>query len=381
MKGERELKSQEKNEELSTQIVHEAEITRQQARYRIPAKIEIDGKIYTLRDWSVTGCAIIGLPKEYIGKYITGKMIFNFGHFVTSIENLKIECLHNNGEFTGCRFSDLTLQQLSILNQIITAYINGDIVTQDDIITAVTKIQMYPKKPKIDKIEIRKTRRILSIIFLTIFVLLTFLTYVVYKKLFIVDSINGYIDSNITVVRAPYPSYITFEKKLILGERVKKGDLLATAHLVSGGAAALLSPVKGSIIKINVKNNTFRNIGEPVVTLLDDNSSLFIKSTFLSKDLIKIRPGYIAKIIINGNTYYGKIFKITYPESIDSIKSKPTENIYVNPYNYIIVYVKPFNFNSPKFIGESVLIRVNTLVNKLGIINEKNTNSFIFNLF
>ena len=137
-------------EKISSQIVHEAEITRQNTRYKIPAKMEIDGKIYKLRDWSLTGCSIIDLPKEYLNRHTTGKMIFKFDQFETIIDNLKIECLYKKENYIGCCFTNLTPQQISILNQIITAYVNGDIITQDDIITAVTKIQMYPKKKKID---------------------------------------------------------------------------------------------------------------------------------------------------------------------------------------------------------------------------------------
>jgi hypothetical protein len=189
------------------------------------------------------------------------------------------------------------------------------------------------------------------------------------------------VDSNITVIRAPYPSYIKFEDNLTKGARVKKDKLIAVAHLINGGISMILSPSNGTVIKVNTKDNDFRNVAEPVITLLDDNSSLFIKSTFLSKDLIKIEPGYIAKIILNGKVYYGKIYKIIYPQKIDVIKSRPVENAYTNPYNYIIVYIKPFMLQNINTIGDSVHVKIDTLVNKLGLVNEKNRNSFIFNIF
>ena len=376
-----EKKRENEKDELSSQIVHEAEITRQQARYHIPAKMEIDGRIYTLKDWSLTGCSVKNLPDEYLGKFLSVKIIFKFDQFETIIDNLTIECLHKSNDSVGCRFTELTPQQFAILNQIINAYISGDIVTQDDIITAVTKIQMYPKKPKIDKIEVKKAKRILFLIFVTIFILFSFLFFIIYKKLFVVESVNGYVDSNITVIRAPYPSYIKFECNITKGIKIKKDKLIAVAHLINGGISTVISPVNGTVIRTNTKNNEFRNIAEPIVTLLDDNSSLFVKSTFFAKDLIKIRSGYIVKFILNGELFYGKIYKITYPEKIDTIKSKPAENVYANPYNYIMVYIKPFGLKNKNTIGESVIVKLDTFVNKLGIINEKNYNSFIFNIF
>lgn len=378
-KKEEEIKNEK--EDLSPQIVHEAEITRQQARYHIPAKMEIDGKIYTLHDWSLTGCSVKDLPDEYMGKFIKVKMIFKFDQFETIVDDLMIECLHKNKSSIGCRFTSLTPQQFAILNQIINAYISGDIVTQDDIITAVTKVQMYPKKPKIDKIEVKKAKRILSLIFITILILLSFLFFVIYKKLFVVDSVNGYVDSNITVVRSPYPSYIKFEDNITEGARMKKDKLIAVAHLVNGGISTVLSPSNGTVIKVNARDNDFRNVAEPIVTILDDNSSLFVKSTFFSKDLIKIQPGYIVKIILNGKVYHGKIYKIIYPQKIDTIKSRPLENTYTTPYNYIIVYIKPFGLRDKNMIGDSVFVKIDTLANRLGVVNEKNCDSFIFNIF
>ena len=366
---------------FSPQIVHEAEITRQNARFRIPVKMEIDGKIYKLRDWSLTGCSVIDMPEEYIKKHTTGKMIFIFDQFETMIDNLQIECLYKKENDIGCRFTDLTPQQISILNQIITAYINGDIITQDDIITAVTKIQMYPKKKKIDEVEKKKAKLILFLIFTTLAVIMIFLSYIIYKKVFIVESINGYVDSNITTLRSPYPSFIKFQKNYQTDQNISDGETVAVAYLVGGGVSRIVSPVSGKIFKIYSKNNEFINTGEPILSIIDLNATRYIHATFYSKETKKIKIGYIVKIIFNSNIYYGKVTKVLYPEDISIIKSKPNENIYANPRNFIDVIIMPLQKIDKKFIGSSVYIKLDTFINKLGLINDKNTNNFFTSVF
>ncbi len=368
-------------EKISSQIVHEAEITRQNTRYKIPAKMEIDGKIYKLRDWSLTGCSIIDLPKEYLNRHTTGKMIFKFDQFETIVDNLKIEFLYKKENYIGCCFTNLTPQQISILNQIITAYVNGDIITQDDIITAVTKIQMYPKKKKIDEVEKKKAKLILLLIFTTLATIIIFLSYIVYKKVFIIDSVNGYVDSNITTLRSPYPSFINFQKNYQIDQNISNGETVALAYLVGGGISRIVSPIDGKILKIYSKNSEFANTGEPIISIIDANATQYIHAIFFSKETKKIKTGYIAKIIINSNIYYGKIIKILYPEDAGIIKSKPNENIYANPRNFIDVIIIPLRKIDKKFIGSSVYVRLDTFVNKLGFIDEKNSNNFFTSVF
>jgi len=370
-----------KKDTHSPQIVHEAEITRQHARFKIPAKIEIEGKIYKLKDWSLTGCAVIDLPDNYVKKNLTAKLIFKFDQFETVVDNLKIECLYKKDNYVGCRFTDLTPQQLAILNQIITAYINGDIVTQDDIITAVTKIQMYPKKNKIDEVERKKANAVLFLIFTTLFIIVSFLSYIVYKKTFIIENINGYIDSNITILRAPYPSFITFQKKYKIDENISQSETVAIANLVGGGISRVISPVNGKVFKIFIHNQEYRNVGEPIMAIIDRNASQFINATFDAKDTKKFKIGYIVKIIFNNQELYGKIVKIEYPEDIATQKSKPVENVYANARNFIKVIIQPFQKIDKKWIGSSVYIKVDTFINKIGYINENNTHNFFTAIF
>ena len=354
------------NTQLSDQIVHESELTRQHARYKIPAKIEIEGKLYKLYDWSVSGCSILDLPEKYFKKFITGEIIFVFDDFETRVKDIKLEIItKKNVEGMvayGARFTDITPQQISILNEIITAFLSGDIITEDDIIHAVNKTQTYPKKiePRIDK---KKAWGILAIIYLTIFILVLFLAYLFYRHTFIVESVNGYIDANLTVIRSPSPSYIKFAKDIKAGEDINRSQIIALSYLISGGIKTINSPVRGKILHLNMFDNDFRNVGEPIMTIIPKNSSIYIVGSMLHKDFKKIKIGSIATIVLpNEKSFRAKIIKIRAAQTPLQNKSKILQNIYNSPRDYDIVYLKPLeNILDYDKIGESVSITINTL--------------------
>ncbi len=352
----------------SNQIVHEAELTRQHARYKIPAKIEIDGKIYNVYDWSVSGVGIENLDENiYKKRHVTAKMIFKFDDFETVIDNLNIEFLSKRPDgVVGARFTDLNPQQISILNQIISAYLAGDIVTEDDIIHAVTRAKFTEKKETKTKIDKKKSIFVLLILWLFILFLILFLMYVMYQRTYIVKSENAYFDANMTIIRAPSPSYIEFAKNFKPNEEINKSEMLMFAHLMYGGVQSVKSPLKGKIYKILIHNGDFRNVGEPVFSILDNNYKIYLVASILHKDLVKIHIGDIAKVSLpDGDKFYAKIVKVKFPYEVVEQHARPLENIYNQARNYDKVILYPIDYNvSDKLIGTSAVVTVDTLLNK-----------------
>ena len=353
-------------EDKSGQIVHESEITRQHARYKIPAIMEIDGKEYKIDNWSLSGCAIIDLPEEYLNKkFAIGKMIFKFDDFETAIDGLNIEFLRNDKyedkTIMRCRFTDIKPYQTAILNQIITAYIEGDIITQDDILQVVKRQITYPKKnPK--SVDKKKGWSILIIIYFVIFLLVAFLLYVFYTRTFIVKSIIGYVDANVSIIRAPSPSYIKFLEPLQKNEELNVSESLGLAKLIYGGNVVLKTPVKGKIFDIYISDNEFRNVGEPILSILPDSVDYKIVSHFLSKQAVKLRVGYIATVTLStGEEFKAKIIAIKFPYPLQSQKSKPLVNTYARSVNYVKVILKPLNYKlMPNLIDISANVVIDT---------------------
>ena len=355
----------ENKEKIATQIKHEAEITRQHARYKIPATIEIDGKEYKIDNWSISGCAIIDLPEEYVHKFAEGKMKFKFDNFETAVDNLKLEFLRNDKiddhTIMRCRFTEITPDQRAILQHIIDAFLEGSIITQDDILHVVKHQITYPDK-KAKEISHKKAWSILFLIYLVIFILVLFLIYVFYNRTFIVKSIVGYVDTNVSMIRSPAPAFIKFLIKVKPGEDINTSTPFAVAEMVNGGIRTLRSVVDGKILNVYIKNGEFRNTGEPILSVIPKDSKIYIIAHILSKQAEKLKIGDIATVTLpNGKEFKAKIIAIKYPAPLSSEKSKGITNTYANSINYVKVILQPINFKlTPKQLNESVDVKIDT---------------------
>lgn len=362
------MSNEENKKKASKQIFHEAEVTRQFARYRIPAKAEIDGKLYVVDNWSLGGFAIKNAPKEFCEKpYKKAKMIFKFDTFETVVDNIDVEFICEGkvpeGNFfplLGAKFHNLDDQQISILNNIITAYINGDIITQEDILYAATRNITYPKKePK--KISRKRADLILILIYVSVFSLILFLGYIAYYRTYVVESVNGYIDADITVVRAPYLSYVQFTKPYKKDQKIEKGETIAIARFIDGGMQPIISPVSGTVFKVNMIDNEFRDTGEPIITILNENSKIYVKARFIHNFFKKLKVGQIAEVrTINDEIFEAKIVNIKPAQEIDQDKVKVVQNIYNQARNYDTVILKPLKPIDKKLINTSVFVKIDT---------------------
>lgn len=358
-----------KNKEASQQIMHEAEITRQYARYKIPAKIEIDSVKYTLLDWSISGCAIEGLPQKYCDENIcrNAKVIFKFDDFITIVDNVSLDfiCSERKGSestIAGGRFQNLNAAQIAIFNQIITAYLSGDILTEDDILHAVTKQITYPKKIE-KKIDRKKADKLLIVIYLTLFILVSFLLFVAYQRIFIVQTLNAYVDTNLTAIRSPYPSYIKFTQKLTKGDNVDVNETIALAYFVGGGVQAIHPPVQGTVYKVNVLDKQFRNTAEPICMIIPKNAKTYIVAHLDHKKFQKISLGDIAKVWLNnGQIIEAKITAIKPAESLSLGHAKVLANIYNQARSYDTIILEPLKALSADLLNTTVFVTIDTLL-------------------
>ncbi|BAF69303.1 PilZ domain-containing protein [Nitratiruptor sp. SB155-2] len=360
--------NRENKEKLAKQIMHEAEVTRQFARYKIPAKVEIDGKIYVVDNWSLGGLAIKNAPKEFCQKPMRkGKMIFKYDTFETVVDNLNLEfiCTGKRAEgdhypLLGAKFHNLEDYQISILNQIITAYINGDIITKEDILYAVTRQITYPKKEE-KKLNKKRADKLLILIYTVIFLLLSFLGYIAYYRTFVVQTANAYVDGNITVIRAPFLSYIHFTKTLHRGDNIEINQTIAIARFIDGEMQPIISPLNGTVLKVNVLENEFRNTAEPVVTVLQKDTAPYIIAKMDHKFFKKVKVGYIAKVRTQDDQIFeAKVVKIEPAQPVDLEKAKILANIYNRPRDYDTLYLEPTEPIDISLINTTVYVTIDT---------------------
>jgi alginate biosynthesis protein Alg44 len=331
----------------------------------------IDGKRYRVIDWSVGGCALEADDADELlaRRFGVGKMVFRFDHFETAIDELKLEFLYKRqGNIVGCRFTEITPQQVAILNQIISAYIAGDIITKDDIIHAVTRVhQAEPRKvdPGIKK---GRSYGVVILLWMVVLALVSFLLYVIYMRAYVVKSENAYIDAKMEVIRAPSPSYIKLSTLVTPGAEINASQQLALARLIYGGYVRIKSPIAGRIFRVDIADGEFRNVGEPIMAILPRRAPRYVVAHILHKYLVKVSIGDKAKVVMPDGTHFvAEVARIESPYDLVAKKAKPLENIYANPRIYDKVYLEPLDHTIDEAkIGMSVSVFIDTFLNRIG---------------
>ncbi len=339
---------------MVAQVSHEAEVSRQHARYKIPAKLIIDFKGYSLIDWSVSGLRV-KLPEEISElKIRKAQLEFTFENVSTSTF-IEIEEVARDKEegITGYRYINLERSQIAVLHHVINAYLSGEIIDTGSIIEIVKRdaFTSNEKSKKLTEKLDRKSmfffqfKRIVGTLALlaTLLSLLGFVGYSIYNRIFTLNSVTASVNAPVVIVRSPQGSY--FEKIAEIQEysRLKKGDLLATLRFVNGGVANILSPCDCIVISSHLSYKQFVNQGEPLFTLLPEKEvEVFIEAKFDFGDVKRLAIGQVATIqFVNGKQKKGVISNILSSETLVLKHASPLKNIRSTPVNYAKVIIMP----------------------------------------
>jgi len=352
-------------------IKHRAEPTRHYPRYRIPAYIEIDGKRYKLKDWSIGGCAIIGLPEEYLEKkWAVGNLIVPFDTFDTVIKNVKLEFLRKNPDGTiGCRFTDLRPDQISLMQDIIEAYLEGSIEPSvDEFINTVRREDLRealearkPKAPKRADVEEILRRIFITVLFLTIIgVLVLFILEALYVRVYLVKAVTAFYDAPLKVIRTPASGFFKFKKPLQKGDTVKKDQVVGFMNVPGLVSFVVPSPVNGTITEVLVKDNDAVREGDPLMLVLPEGGKIYVFANILHKDLERVKIGYPARILrFDGKVVIGRIVEIKASPSLAALHSTSPMPAYSFAWNYDRVKIEvPEDSCSMEDIGKAVEVEI-----------------------
>jgi alginate biosynthesis protein Alg44 len=365
----------EKNQDEENRIRHKAEPTRHYPRYRIPAYVEIDGKRYKLKDWSVAGCAVTGLPEDYFSKKWTkANLVFPFDTFDAVIKNIKLEFIRRNPDGSiGCRFSDLNPAQVSLLQDIIESYLEGDIITLDDFINVIKRedlreaIEKYRPKPpeRRGKEEFLRRIFILSLLSLTVFVLVVFLLEALKVRIYTVTSQSAFYDGKIEIVRTPLSGLFSSKKPLKPGDKVYKKQILGTVISPIGGSFIVFVPDNGTIVETFVKSGLAVREGDPILAILPEKAEIYVFANVLHKETKRLRVGQEVEIIDpqTGKTFFGVIEKVlTGPQKIlGSLHEATPMPPYASPWMYDAIKIR-FDYKKQgityRDLGRSVYVKI-----------------------
>ncbi len=359
---------------MSAHVIHEAESSRQHARYKIPTKLIVAGKYYNVEEWSVSGLSI-RLPETLIqASHIKVKMVFDFGDIHTVLD-VELEKLHIDKESlkVGYRFVNLKQSQIAIFHHVINAYLGGEIIDAGEVIEIVKRDAFSVKRDnQLSPISSGKGnflfqfKRIFGALalLLALIGILSIISYNVYQSLFVVKSIAANINAPVMVVRSPIASYFKAFPVVKNNNKVSPGELLATLQLINGGAANIESPCHCEIIKIHTPYKQFVDEGEPLITLLPvENGDLFIEAKFNYKDISKLSINQQAEIkFVNGQVVTGVVTKIMSAETVELRHAAPLKNVSSTPVSYVRAIIKPDAKLNIDLLGSAATVIIDSFV-------------------
>ncbi len=350
-------------------VKHKAEATRQFLRYRIPAYVEIEGRRYRLNDWSVAGCSIVDLPDDILQRgYVVLDFICPFDTFEVVIKDIEAEFVRRDAAGNvGCRFNNLKSDQVALLQDIISAYLEGSIVSIDGFINTIKREDLRealearrPTPPERDPVE-ETVRKIFVVSFLTLIVLilLVFLLEALHKRVYLVEPQEAFVDADLRVIRAPVDGIFKPKKRLVRGEFVFENQVLGVDNAPFAGGVVVICPVKGRIIRVNARNDDFLRLGDPIISVLPAGASIYVRANVLYKDVSRLHIGQKATIIKpNGEELVGRIVKIEASPTLESLHSTTVAPNYSFSWNYNrVIIAVPFGLNW-KDIGGAVVVRI-----------------------
>ncbi|TCK06336.1 HlyD family efflux transporter periplasmic adaptor subunit [Phorcysia thermohydrogeniphila] len=350
-----------------SKVKFKAEPTRHFPRYKIPAFVEVDGKKYRLKDWSIGGCAIFDLPEEYLEKkWAVGNFVIPFDTFDAVIKDVKFEFLRKNPDGTiGCRFANLRPDQISLLQDVIEAFLEGVIVTLDGLINIIRREDLRealeaqrPQAPKRGGLEEFIRRLFILFMFLAIIGIgVLFVLKALYSRVYLVKAVSAFYDAPLKVVKTPVGGFFSFKRPVKEGDIVKKGQVLGFLKAPGRVSFVVPSSVTGKVVEVHVSDGDALEEGDPIISVLPESEKIRVVAHVLHGDVERLKLGQKVKVLRpDGKVITGRIV------DIDRASPEPPSSRVV--YDRLVIDVPPESCTIDD-IGRVVSVEIDLTPQKL----------------
>lgn len=312
--------------DASKQIVHESETQRQFIRLKMPAQAEIDGIRYTAKDLSSGGMAISGfekLPRKSSRHDI--KLILPFFDFSLDID-LTAEVVHTDKKSNnaGFRFVDMSSNQLSILNHILSAFISGDIINGDSILNVIARENFVNVRKHSNENHNSTAQEIKKYTLYGLFAVLTFafsffIINNIINRLTVISTDQAYVSAPTTIIKATTSGIFETLINNNFGS-VKKGQVIGNIviptitedGISTNNSIPVLSPCDCFIDNQEINKNPYVTEGNTLFTLIPQKTDIYISAIIPMKEASRLKSGANAKIHIasSGINITGKVIDI-----------------------------------------------------------------------
>jgi len=295
-----------------TKLVHESETQRQFVRVHLPARITIDHKNYDVTDLSSGGLSFKDPENTYRkGQVFELLLVLPFPSFSMDV-SLNVEVVHTSPtkETVGCRFTDLSSDQLAVLHHVLRSFIAGEIVVSNDLLNTVSR-ENFVKMRGQSQEELKSgfwRKQIIPLLFIVALGSGAFwlIAQNVYQGMFIIESAQAHIAAPTISLRAPQNGYfqtdldVTVSKvsvKQDFGKVRSEGRFLGSTGELS---VVVESPCDCYIEKLNVQNGEYVPEGFVLANLVKADSPVSVDAIVPTKDALRMKIGKPADIRVGG---------------------------------------------------------------------------------
>lgn len=344
---------------INSQIVHESETQRQFIRLQLPSTVILNGSHYTVKDLSSGGLAIRGIASEVkMGESFDIVLILPFENFALDI-NLSVEVRYSDkkNDVTGCRFTDLNTDQISILSHIVKSYMSGDFVNANDIIHVVSRetfVNIRKNNTNQNQTFLSKIKNV-SIYLFVIFAILGLSTFIVRNildNLFVITAPQAQIYASSITLKNPVAG--VYERTLQDGiKTVKKDQIIARIQYKDSSTnlkqyTNIVSPCDCFIEQENALENVYQSQDDILLTLLPQDQPPAIKVTidFETAHRIKIGTSAIASVTGLKENVKGSVSKIIVTPETNSPLPQNQATVFIAPLQKLPLDL----INTPAFV-------------------------------
>jgi mannuronan synthase len=293
-------------------IVHEADAQRQFVRVPLPAHIHLNGHLYAMSDWSVRGATVkLGESAKAhpfkVDESMDAILTFKMDSFMLQIPmQVRIRHIDNGRNQMGILFQDMSNRQLSIMQQLVSSYISGEITTVEDIIHIVernnfVKQRSIPKPGPVSTAERAQLWFRKLVVFGVALLVIGYLVLSIYERNFIVEASNAYVDAASFTVNTPAGGtalYLDIKQ----GEQVKEGTQLAAIKSRTGTITTLESPCNCIIHQALVAHGNQVNEGDSILTLVPSGALMYVTAYIPYEKAKELQKGQQAHVALAGTS-------------------------------------------------------------------------------
>jgi alginate biosynthesis protein Alg44 len=301
------------------QLVHEHETQRQHVRIRIPARAQVAGRDYAVRDLSAGGAALEGVDLAFLpGNEIALTLVVPFsGYAFHAGFSARVEYYNAAAKTLGLRFSALNNEQVSLLAALIRSYMSGVVMTQGEILNVVArdnflKLRREETAPRRLTAGQALWRALPALLALAAGIgAFAFIGANIYDKLYVLHSEQASVALETLTLRAAADG--VFTAQIPEGtDTVARGQTLGTITPATGAPVALASPCTCTLAAQFAQDGMVRMVGEPVFRLIPAEAAPLVKAQLPSDQAQRLGLGGRASFHIAGEAgaFAGKIAAI-----------------------------------------------------------------------